>query len=1394
MNWRINEVVILFLIAVLCHYNSVPGEFIYDDFPAILKNPDTTGGRPLSALLSHDFWGYPISSVYSHKSWRPLTVLTYRIQYAIHGAWAAPFRAGNILIHSLSTILFWFVCCRIIRLQTRVAWIATLLFATHPVHTEAINCIVGRAELLSAAFFMISLLAYAHGLHIVHDRFEIVKACYEKSNIKQKEREGKKKMLEKRKPLTVEESIAFVAAAHTIQNDVASTAAEKLLQIAELALEDSVNLRELAEICKKENENSKNSNLAKEFASIKSNNRKLLKTVRKEIAKKDQAAWKCFKTFKKVMIAKRQNDLRVKGTFSASESYFEREEALLTRYNTYKWDSHEAQTLMNAADAAHSSPKQMKKLPIKKEKNEIGKKEDSNGNNGIEYDISSFQFIIHVINPNGPEWMWITSSVIAALFAMTAKEQGVTVLGVCGLYDLFVTVSNDGIFADTKTLLRFLLLQRGRRKDWKHLNAKDIASFHRVLSLFVRGIFMLCSLLSLLSMRWTVMGGRPPSTRVFSNFDNPAAHNDDWQIRLMSIAYLNCLNVWTLFFPKSLCHDWSMGSVENVESLIDLRNLWTFVVLVSIICLFVRLSKSKSTENTVILSERVSLALLLVPYLPSANIFFTVGFVLAERVLYLPSAGFCALLAILLDAIFIEPISLKMEVEKSSKKKIQTGGERPISDAGDLREKRKTKSEYIESVRKKIEIRFIIVSGLILLLYGTRTLFRNADWSSARALYIADAKVNPRNAKMPYGLGRAVLNLNPPNLEEAEEAFLRALQVEPRFGLAAFWLAQTYRKMGPKYNFHMLHAFRIACKESGDLVEAHTELGALLLEWRGQELEDGKTFDMSHLGEAKKRLQRTLELRPGHKRGMRLMAMVQFKQGSRSAAVQTLKELVGGEIYANGSDRKEMNYDQMEGLFVLALIHLELVLESNNSSDDPRFPPLPRGNDALVQARRFLGAAAVAGHSKAEAAIADLQRVGVNLYVKKIANSLKEFRVSYKYEHKLDLKALALVGENTIGPSGHFEEVIVTVKDGKCHVQPQGATKLMPATRDIFREECESRLNARRAAKARKATGERLIHDSRRDGGSSDLPGAIDEDGHAIVESYWLDHQRNVPLKVDDKSFEILVGLHDDVLAVAYISCRIYAPTLPIKQCNGAVAEHLGQQIRVNREKRAQENASGWSFRKNDIVRSHSHDRESRFSKVLCEYLLADKKNSALCEIVMENIDRANEESMIKNLESTRVQVEFVIDGRDVNASTSLLGGYDDISKLVLPFCKERSLSTSDCNALHSHMKGKWHDSFEKSFGRETIYKCKENDNLVSLHDVKTTLKAFQKEEAFEFRFRMDDQEEQVLYLQRMEEPSRAVKEACRKESIGAENCALLEETASYRWKLQVMKHIDKVC
>ena len=93
---------------------------------------------PLGNVFSNDFWGDPISSPESHKSYRPLTVLTFRWNRQLHGMDPLGFHVVNVLLHGLVSVLFHLVLRRV-GVPRMISLTTVLLFATHPIHTEAVS-------------------------------------------------------------------------------------------------------------------------------------------------------------------------------------------------------------------------------------------------------------------------------------------------------------------------------------------------------------------------------------------------------------------------------------------------------------------------------------------------------------------------------------------------------------------------------------------------------------------------------------------------------------------------------------------------------------------------------------------------------------------------------------------------------------------------------------------------------------------------------------------------------------------------------------------------------------------------------------------------------------------------------------------------------------------------------------------------------------------------------------------------------------------------------------------------------------------------------------------------------------------------------------------------------
>jgi hypothetical protein len=142
---------LILLAAVALAYSSATiGAFQFDDFNVIVDNPAVTHWPPdLSGL-------------------RPLLKLSYAINWA-QGTDPVGFHAFNVLVHWLNSVLVLVLGLRLSKQYLapeearHAALVAALLFALHPVHTEAVTYVSGRSSSLMACFYLASLLSYARG-------------------------------------------------------------------------------------------------------------------------------------------------------------------------------------------------------------------------------------------------------------------------------------------------------------------------------------------------------------------------------------------------------------------------------------------------------------------------------------------------------------------------------------------------------------------------------------------------------------------------------------------------------------------------------------------------------------------------------------------------------------------------------------------------------------------------------------------------------------------------------------------------------------------------------------------------------------------------------------------------------------------------------------------------------------------------------------------------------------------------------------------------------------------------------------------------------------------------------------------------------------------------------
>lgn len=261
--------------------------------------------------------------------------------------------------------------------------------------------------------------------------------------------------------------------------------------------------------------------------------------------------------------------------------------------------------------------------------------------------------------------------------------------------------------------------------------------------MFLLGLLGVC----LVGFRIYFMGNKPPE---FAPSDNPASDSDSFTTRGLTYLLLPSLNFWMLLCPRILSFDWSMNAIPLVESVSDIRNICSisFYAILGYLAYYILnyIHRSKQISNMPYMNGNghssfispkhsmnksksfhkqnssshcdsdisdysphsvdiliLSIAIIVFPFIPATNLFFYVGFVIAERVLYIPSMGFCLLVGHGAHVLY-------RRYQKDS------------------------------AWRQKVIVMAIVS---LLMLNGLKTVSRNRDWSTEENLYRSGVAVNP---------------------------------------------------------------------------------------------------------------------------------------------------------------------------------------------------------------------------------------------------------------------------------------------------------------------------------------------------------------------------------------------------------------------------------------------------------------------------------------------------------------------------------------------------------------------------------------------------------------------------------------------------------------------------
>ncbi|KAK3256699.1 hypothetical protein CYMTET_34178 [Cymbomonas tetramitiformis] len=156
-------VVLVAAVATYSDWEALNGQFLLDDKGTVTDNPTVRPEAPWWLLWQRDYWGKDdIGSRQSHKSYRPITNLTFRWNYLYNELDTFGYHVVNVAIHVFASILCYYVVdASILQNDPEYSFFAAFLFAVHPIHAEAVANITGRAEVLCALFYFLGFLCYS---------------------------------------------------------------------------------------------------------------------------------------------------------------------------------------------------------------------------------------------------------------------------------------------------------------------------------------------------------------------------------------------------------------------------------------------------------------------------------------------------------------------------------------------------------------------------------------------------------------------------------------------------------------------------------------------------------------------------------------------------------------------------------------------------------------------------------------------------------------------------------------------------------------------------------------------------------------------------------------------------------------------------------------------------------------------------------------------------------------------------------------------------------------------------------------------------------------------------------------------------------------------------------
>ncbi len=155
----LKQILLLISLIFIIYSNTFDNSFVWDDIPLIENNPRVHALKYIPLHFTTPFFGR--SADFSEDSqypyWRPLTLLSLSLDHAAWGDNPFGYHLTNLFLHAINAVLVLLIF-RLVPGAQGAALTCSLIFALHPLQTNAVSYVSGRTDLLATVFFLAASL------------------------------------------------------------------------------------------------------------------------------------------------------------------------------------------------------------------------------------------------------------------------------------------------------------------------------------------------------------------------------------------------------------------------------------------------------------------------------------------------------------------------------------------------------------------------------------------------------------------------------------------------------------------------------------------------------------------------------------------------------------------------------------------------------------------------------------------------------------------------------------------------------------------------------------------------------------------------------------------------------------------------------------------------------------------------------------------------------------------------------------------------------------------------------------------------------------------------------------------------------------------------------------